>query len=75
GIQVAYVGDVVGTGSSRKSAINSVQWHIGEDIKGVPNKRTGGGILGQTIAPIFFNTAQDSGALPIVCDVTNLEMG
>ncbi|MBZ7980275.1 MULTISPECIES: bifunctional aconitate hydratase 2/2-methylisocitrate dehydratase [unclassified Campylobacter] len=75
GIQVAYVGDVVGTGSSRKSAINSVQWHIGEDIKGVPNKRTGGVILGQTIAPIFFNTAQDSGALPIVCDVTNLEMG
>lgn len=75
GVQVAYVGDVVGTGSSRKSAINSVQWHIGEDIKGVPNKRTGGVILGQTIAPIFFNTAQDSGALPIVCDVTSLEMG
>lgn len=75
GVQVVYVGDVVGTGSSRKSAINSVQWHLGSDIKGVPNKRTGGIILGQTIAPIFFNTAQDSGALPIVCDVTNLEMG
>ncbi|WP_267523895.1 bifunctional aconitate hydratase 2/2-methylisocitrate dehydratase [Campylobacter sp. MG1] len=75
GVQVAYVGDVVGTGSSRKSAINSVQWHLGSDINGVPNKRTGGVILGQTIAPIFFNTAQDSGALPIVCDVTSLEMG
>ena len=75
GVEVAYVGDVVGTGSSRKSAINSVQWHLGKDIKGVPNKRTGGVILGQTIAPIFFNTAQDSGALPIVCDVTSLEMG
>lgn len=75
GVEVAYVGDVVGTGSSRKSAINSVQWHLGSDIKGVPNKRTGGIILGQTIAPIFFNTAQDSGALPIICDVTSLEMG
>ena len=73
--QVVYVGDVVGTGSSRKSAINSIQWHLGSDIKGVPNKRTGGIIIGSTIAPIFFNTAQDSGALPIICDVSSLEMG
>lgn len=75
GREVVYVGDVVGTGSSRKSAINSIQWHLGRDIKGVPNKRTGGIIMGSTIAPIFFNTAQDSGALPIVCDVSALEMG
>ena len=65
-IQIAYVGDVVGTGSSRKSAINSLIWHIGEDIPFVPNKRTGGIIIGSKIAPIFFNTAQDSGALPIL---------
>ncbi|HEY9655862.1 MAG TPA: aconitate hydratase B, partial [Crinalium sp.] len=70
GYPVAYVGDVVGTGSSRKSAINSVLWHIGDDIPFVPNKRTGGYILGGKIAPIFFNTAEDSGALPIECDVT-----
>lgn len=75
GHPVAYVGDVVGTGSSRKSAINSVLWHIGNDIPYVPNKRSGGYILGSAIAPIFFNTAEDSGALPIECDVTGLETG
>ncbi|MBF2001563.1 MAG: bifunctional aconitate hydratase 2/2-methylisocitrate dehydratase [Synechococcales cyanobacterium M58_A2018_015] len=75
GYPVAYVGDVVGTGSSRKSAINSVLWHIGEDIPFVPNKRSGGYILGGKIAPIFFNTAEDSGALPIECDVTALATG
>jgi aconitate hydratase 2/2-methylisocitrate dehydratase len=75
GHPVAYVGDVVGTGSSRKSAINSVLWHIGEDIPFVPNKRSGGYILGGKIAPIFFNTAEDSGALPIECDVTQLNTG
>ncbi len=75
GHPVAYVGDVVGTGSSRKSAINSVLWHIGEDIPCVPNKRSGGYILGGAIAPIFFNTAEDSGALPIQCDVTKMETG
>lgn len=75
GHPVAYVGDVVGTGSSRKSAINSVLWCIGNDIPCVPNKRTGGYILGSKIAPIFFNTAEDSGALPIECDVTQLETG
>ncbi|MBM3350439.1 MAG: bifunctional aconitate hydratase 2/2-methylisocitrate dehydratase [Betaproteobacteria bacterium] len=75
GLPLAYVGDVVGTGSSRKSAINSVQWHMGEDIPNIPNKRTGGVILGTKIAPIFFNTAEDSGALPIQCDVSNMQMG
>jgi aconitate hydratase 2/2-methylisocitrate dehydratase len=75
GHPVAYVGDVVGTGSSRKSAINSVLWHIGNDIPFVPNKRSGGFILGSKIAPIFFNTAEDSGALPIECDVTRMETG
>ncbi|BAU15208.1 bifunctional aconitate hydratase 2/2-methylisocitrate dehydratase [Leptolyngbya sp. NIES-3755] len=75
GHPLAYVGDVVGTGSSRKSAINSVLWHIGEDIPFVPNKRSAGYILGGKIAPIFFNTAEDSGALPIECDVTKLETG
>ncbi len=75
GYPVAYVGDVVGTGSSRKSAINSVLWHIGNDIPYIPNKRSGGYILGSAIAPIFFNTAEDSGALPIECDVTGLETG
>lgn len=75
GHPVAYVGDVVGTGSSRKSAINSVLWHIGDDIPFVPNKRAGGYILGSNIAPIFFNTAEDSGALPIECDVSSLETG
>jgi len=75
GYPLAYVGDVVGTGSSRKSGINSVQWHMGRDIKGVPNKRTGGVVLGSTIAPIFFNTAEDSGCLPIEVDVDGLETG
>jgi aconitate hydratase 2/2-methylisocitrate dehydratase len=75
GHPVAYVGDVVGTGSSRKSAINSVLWHIGEDIPFVPNKRAGGYLLGGKIAPIFFNTAEDSGALPIECDVTQMNTG
>jgi aconitate hydratase 2/2-methylisocitrate dehydratase len=75
GFQVAFVGDVVGTGSSRKSACNSVQWHIGEDIPFVPNKRRGGVIIGGVIAPIFFATAQDSGALPIKADVTKLKTG
>jgi len=75
GHTVAYVGDVVGTGSSRKSGINSVQWHMGNDIDGVPNKRTGGVVLGNTIAPIFFATSEDSGALPIELDVSQMEMG
>ncbi len=74
-IQIAYVGDVVGTGSSRKSAINSLIWHIGEDIPFVPNKKNGGIIIGSKIAPIFFNTAQDSGALPIEADVSHMETG
>ena len=75
GHPVAYVGDVVGTGSSRKSAINSVLWHTGNAIPYVPNKKAGGVILGGKIAPIFFNTAEDSGALPIECDVTTLKSG
>ncbi|MCW9055078.1 MAG: bifunctional aconitate hydratase 2/2-methylisocitrate dehydratase [Gammaproteobacteria bacterium] len=75
GHPIAYVGDVVGTGSSRKSAINSVLWYMGNDIPFVPNKREGGVILGGKIAPIFFNTAEDSGALPIECDVAAMEMG
>lgn len=75
GYPVAYVGDVVGTGSSRKSAINSVLWHIGDDIPFIPNKRSSGYILGGKIAPIFFNTAEDSGALPIECDVTKMNTG
>ena len=75
GLPIAYVGDVVGTGSSRKSAINSVQWHTGFDIPFIPNKKTGGIILGNKIAPIFFNTAEDSGALPIECDVSKMKMG
>ncbi len=75
GHPVAYVGDVVGTGSSRKSAINSLLWHIGQDIPHIPNKRRGGVILGGKIAPIFFNTAEDSGALPLECDVSQLNTG
>ncbi|MBF2080496.1 MAG: bifunctional aconitate hydratase 2/2-methylisocitrate dehydratase, partial [Synechococcales cyanobacterium T60_A2020_003] len=75
GHPVAYVGDVVGTGSSRKSAANSVLWHMGEDIPFVPNKRTGGYVLGGKIAPIFFNTVEDSGGFPIECDVTQMETG
>ena len=75
GNPIAYVGDVVGTGSSRKSGVNSVQWHMGEDIPGVPNKRTGGVVLGNTIAPIFFATCEDSGALPLELDVSGMETG
>ncbi|WP_086321699.1 bifunctional aconitate hydratase 2/2-methylisocitrate dehydratase [Campylobacter devanensis] len=75
GREVVYVGDVVGTGSSRKSGINSIQWHIGREIPGIPNKKTGGVILGSIIAPIFFNTAEDSGALPIIVNVDGLETG
>ena len=72
---VAYVGDVVGTGSSRKSATNSVLWFTGEDIPFVPNKRFGGVCLGTAIAPIFYNTMEDSGALPIELDVSKMHMG
>ncbi|MGA8391113.1 MAG: bifunctional aconitate hydratase 2/2-methylisocitrate dehydratase [Burkholderiaceae bacterium] len=72
---VAYVGDVVGTGSSRKSATNSVLWFTGEDIPFVPNKRFGGVCLGGKIAPIFYNTMEDSGALPIELDVSQMDMG
>ena len=72
---VAYVGDVVGTGSSRKSATNSVLWFTGEDIPFVPNKRFGGVCLGNKIAPIFYNTMEDAGALPIELDVANMNMG
>jgi aconitate hydratase 2/2-methylisocitrate dehydratase len=75
GFPVAYVGDVVGTGSSRKSATNSVLWHMGKDIPHVPNKRAGGVCIGGNIAPIFFNTMEDSGALPFECDVADLNMG
>lgn len=75
GHTIAFVGDVVGTGSSRKSALNSLLWHIGQDIPYVPNKRQGGIILGSKIAPIFFNTAEDSGALPIEVDVAQLNTG
>lgn len=75
GNPVAYVGDVVGTGSSRKSATNSVLWWTGEDIPFVPNKRFGGFCLGGKIAPIFFNTMEDAGALPIEIDVSQMEMG
>jgi aconitate hydratase 2 / 2-methylisocitrate dehydratase len=72
---VAYVGDVVGTGSSRKSATNSVLWFTGEDIPFVPNKRFGGVCLGSKIAPIFYNTMEDAGALPIELDVSHMNMG
>ncbi|WP_064601903.1 bifunctional aconitate hydratase 2/2-methylisocitrate dehydratase [Photobacterium sp. J15] len=75
GHPLVYVGDVVGTGSSRKSATNSVLWFMGEDIPYVPNKRAGGFVLGGKIAPIFFNTMEDAGALPIEVDVTALNMG
>ncbi|NOZ00379.1 MAG: aconitate hydratase B, partial [Deltaproteobacteria bacterium] len=75
GYKVAFVGDVVGTGSSRKSACNSVMWHIGDDIPGVPNKRRGGIVIGGVIAPIFFNTCQDSGGLPLIADVTGMKTG
>lgn len=75
GFQVAFVGDVVGTGSSRKSACNSVLWAIGDEIPCVPNKKSAGVIIGGVIAPIFFNTAQDSGALPLKADVTGMKTG
>ena len=75
GHPLAYVGDVVGTGSSRKSAVNSVLWHMGDDIPFIPNKRAGGYCIGAKIAPIFFNTLEDAGALPIECDVDKLNMG
>jgi aconitate hydratase 2 / 2-methylisocitrate dehydratase len=75
GHPLAYVGDVVGTGSSRKSATNSVLWHMGDDIPHVPNKRAGGVCIGSKIAPIFFNTMEDAGALPIECDVTQMNTG
>ncbi|MCL2021082.1 MAG: bifunctional aconitate hydratase 2/2-methylisocitrate dehydratase [Betaproteobacteria bacterium] len=75
GHQIAYVGDVVGTGSSRKSATNSVLWFTGEDVPFVPNKRFGGVCLGSKIAPIFFNTMEDAGALPVEIDVSAMNMG
>ncbi|MFT5662478.1 MAG: aconitate hydratase 2/2-methylisocitrate dehydratase [Sulfurimonas sp.] len=75
GHPLAYVGDVVGTGSSRKSGINSVQWHMGRNIPNIPGKRTGGIVIGDIIAPIFFNTAEDSGCIPIQAPVENLETG
>ncbi|ANB92505.1 bifunctional aconitate hydratase 2/2-methylisocitrate dehydratase [Moraxella ovis] len=75
GNPVAYVGDVVGTGSSRKSATNSVLWFFGDDIPHIPNKRDGGVCLGGKIAPIFFNTMEDAGALPVEIDVTDMNMG
>ncbi|MDC6486455.1 bifunctional aconitate hydratase 2/2-methylisocitrate dehydratase [Methylophilaceae bacterium] len=72
---LVYVGDVVGTGSSRKSAINSLQWYMGNSIPFIPNKNTGGFVFGGKIAPIFFNTAEDSGAYPIECDVSQMNNG
>ncbi|MGA2360864.1 MAG: bifunctional aconitate hydratase 2/2-methylisocitrate dehydratase [Candidatus Aminicenantales bacterium] len=75
GHRVVFVGDVVGTGSSRKSACNSLMWHIGEDIPFIPNKRRAGIVMGGLIAPIFFNTTEDSGGLPIMCDVTRMKTG
>ncbi|MBT5149927.1 MAG: bifunctional aconitate hydratase 2/2-methylisocitrate dehydratase [Nitrosomonadales bacterium] len=74
-LPIVFVGDIVGTGSSRKSAINSLQWHIGTPIPHIPNKHTGGVILGEKIAPIFFNTAEDSGAIPIECEVSKFKTG
>ena len=75
GHSVVFVGDVVGTGSSRKSACNSLMWHIGEDIPFIPNKRRGGVVIGGLIAPIFFNTTEDSGGLPLLVDVARLKTG
>ena len=75
GFPLVYVGDVVGTGSSRKSATNSVLWFMGDDIPNVPNKRAGGFVLGGKIAPIFFNTMEDAGALPIELDVSKMDTG
>ncbi|MFT5702205.1 MAG: aconitate hydratase 2/2-methylisocitrate dehydratase [Desulforhopalus sp.] len=73
--QVAFAGDVVGTGSSRKSAVNSLLWHTGDDIPGVPNKRVGGVVLGGTIAPIFYATARDAGIMPIECEMGSIKTG
>lgn len=73
--KVAYIGDVVGTGSSRKSACNSIMWHFGDEIPFIPNKKRGSVVIGSVIAPIFFNTCQDSGALPIVADVSQIKEG
>jgi len=75
GHPLVYVGDVVGTGSSRKSGINSLQWHMGRDIPGIPGKRTGGMVIGDIIAPIFFNTAEDGGCIPIQAPTANLNTG
>ena len=75
GLPVVFVGDVVGTGSSRKSATNSLLWHIGEDIPFIPNKKQAGICIGGKIAPIFFNTLEDSGALAFECDVSNMNLG
>ena len=75
GLPVVFVGDVVGTGSSRKSATNSLLWHIGEDIPFIPNKRQAGICIGGKIAPIFFNTLEDSGALAFECDVSKMNLG
>ena len=75
GNPIVFVGDVVGTGSSRKSATNSVLWHMGDEIPAIPNKKEGGFCFGGKIAPIFYNTLEDSGAFPIECDVSKLEMG
>lgn len=75
GVKIAFAGDVMGTGSSRKSAINSLAWHIGEDMPGSPNKRRGGVVLGKAIAPIFYATARDAGVLPLECEVEQLKSG
>jgi aconitate hydratase 2/2-methylisocitrate dehydratase len=75
GNPIVFVGDVVGTGSSRKSATNSVLWHMGDEIPAIPNKKEGGFCFGGKIAPIFYNTLEDSGAFPVECDVSKLEMG
>src|SRR5690606_11034299 len=75
GIQVAFAGDVIGTGSSRKSATNSVLWFFGEDIPGVPNKRTGGICFGSKVAPIFYNTMEDAGTLVFEAPVDNIGYG
>ncbi len=75
GLPVVFVGDVVGTGSSRKSATNSLLWHIGEDIPFIPNKKQAGICIGGKIAPIFFNTLEDSGALAFECDVSKMSLG
>ena len=75
GNPLVFVGDVVGTGSSRKSATNSVLWHMGDEISAIPNKKEGGFCFGSKIAPIFYNTLEDSGAFPVECDVAKMEMG